>query len=278
MQAAYALPMPMPSMPQATIALMTVAFVGGCGGGGGSSPPPPPPPPPTASPGGIWVGTDLTAGEPVLGLVAETGDLFFSSEAITSGGVYYVGRFTTQGQAINADVDAILPPLSIYPDRATSGTGTLGGQIVERTSITGGVTINTDPATSIAGGRTFADSLSLTFSSQYNRPSSLAIVAGNFGPGSLALTISGDGVLFAQDSMSGCTLNGAVATIDPNYNMYAVTLTTSGCAAEFGTPDGAQLTGLATLDDSQSPENLVIGAADTVSTPKSALMFTVSRT
>jgi hypothetical protein len=278
--------MPLPAMPQAAIrvaglcrraALLTLALVGGCGGGGGSSPPPPPPPPPNASPGGIWIGTDITAGEPVLGLVAETGDLFFSSEGITSGGVYYVGRFITQGNAINADVDAILPPGSIYPDRATSGTGALGGQILERTSITGGVTINTDPATSIAGGRTFSDSLSLTFSSQYNRPSSLATIAGNYGPGSLALTISSDGVLFAQDSNSGCTLNGTVATIDPNYNMYAVTLTTSSCAAEFGTPDGAQLTGLASLDNSQSPEYLIIGAADALSATRSALMITINR-
>jgi len=49
---------------------MALALLGGCGGGGGGSPPPPPPPPPppaNASPGGIWVGRDATAGESALG-------------------------------------------------------------------------------------------------------------------------------------------------------------------------------------------------------------------
>jgi len=265
------------STPTRPATLLALALLAGCGGGGGSSPPPPPPPPPNASPGGIWVGTDVTAGEPVLGLAAENGDLFFSSEGLTSGGVYYVGRFTTQGNAINADVVAILPPLSIYPDRATSGTGSLGGRIVERTSIAGAVVINTDPATSIAGGQTFSDSLALTFSSQYNRASSLATIAGDYGGGSLALSISSAGTLLAQDSNSGCTLTGTVATIDLNYDMYAVSLAAMGCAGEFGVPDGSELTGLATLNDSQSPEYLVIGAADTLSATRSALMITINR-
>jgi len=117
----------------------------------------------------------------------------------------------------------------------------------------------------------------VTFSSQYNRASSLATIAGNYGPGSLALTISSDGVLSAQDSGTGCTINGNVTTIDTNYNMHSVTLTTMNCAAEFNVPDGAQLKGRATLNNSQSPEYLVIGAADTTSATRSAMMFSVNR-
>lgn len=191
-------------------------------------------------------------------------------------GVYYVGQFTVDKNTINADIDAIAMQNSHYPDGATWGTGTLGGQIVERTAIDGGVMINTDPAPP-AEGHAYSNSLSLTFSSQYNRASSLATIAGSYGPSSLALTISADGVLSAQDAGTGCVINGTVATIDPRFNMYAVTLSTMNCAAEFGVPDGAQLKGLATLNNSQSPDYVMIGAADTVSATKSALTITMNR-
>jgi hypothetical protein len=229
-----------------------------------------------ASAGGIWVGTDSSTTFPVVALVAETGELFFSDVGPTSNGVYYVGQFTSNGNAINASVDAITAPFSIYPDRGTTGTGDLGGTIIERTSLDGGSMISTGPG-AIGGGKAWDTTFSATFSSQYNRASSLATIAGNYGPGSLALTISSDGVLSARDSGTGCTMDGNVATIDPNYNMYAVTLSTMNCAAELNVPDGAQLKGLATLNDSQSPEYLVIGAADTTSATWSAMMFTINR-
>ncbi|HVO47913.1 MAG TPA: hypothetical protein VMT29_16435 [Steroidobacteraceae bacterium] len=256
--------------------LGVLIVLGGCGGGGDSAIPPPPPA--NASPGGVWTGVDAISATPVLGLVAETGDLFFSAEGPTTQGVYYVGKFVTDGNAINANVDAVTAPFSIYPDRATSGTGTLGGQIAARMSITGSVSINTDAATSIVGGQDFSTPVSVTFSNQYNRPSSLATIAGNYGPGSLALSISGSGVLSARDAGTGCVISGTVGTIDTNYNMYAVSLTTVGCATEFNVPDGAQLKGLATLNDSQSPEYVIIGAADTIGPTKSALMITMNRT
>lgn len=89
--------------------------------------------------------------------------------------------------------------------------------------------------------------------------------------------MSSDGVLSAQDSGTGCTMNGNVATIDTNFNMCAVTLSTLNCAAEFNVPDGAQLKGLATLNNSQSPEYLLIGAADTTSATWSAMMIAMNR-
>jgi len=247
----------------------------GCGGGGSSSLPPPPPTP-NASPGGIWVGSDPISIMPVLGLVAESGELFFRSQGPTTAGVYFVGQFKTEGNAINANVDAITLPFSIYPDRGTTGTGAIGGHIVERTSIDGGVSITTDP-TAIGGGRTWANALTLTFSPQYNRASSLATIAGTYGPGSLSLSISSNGALFAQDANTGCVINGTVSTIDTRFNMYAVTLSTMNCATEFGVPDGAQLHGLATLDNAQSPEYVLIGVSDTVSAKKSATMIAANR-
>ena len=259
------------------LSVPAVCGLAACGGGGGSSAPPPPPAV-NASPGGVWVGSDpISVVVPWLGLVAENGELFFSAGGPINGSVYYVGQFITDGNAINANVAAIAAPSSHYPDGATLGTGTLGGQIVARASINGSVTISTDPSGSSVGGHTFANSFSVKFSDQYNRPSSLDTIAGNYGPSSLALTISSNGVLFAQDAGTGCVINGTVATIDTRFNMYAVTLSTMKCATEFGVPDGAPLKGLATLNNSQNPEYVIIAAADTVSATKSAMTISISR-
>jgi hypothetical protein len=116
----------------------------------------------------------------------------------------------------------------------------------------------------------------VTFSGQYNRASSLDTIAGNYGPSSLALTISSNGALIAQDA-GRCVINGTVATIDTRFNMYAVTLSTMNCATEFGVPDGAQLKGLATLNNSQDPEYVVIAVSDTVSATKSAMTISMNR-
>jgi hypothetical protein len=59
--------------------------------------------------------------------------------------------------------------------------------------------------------------------------------------------------------------------------MHAANLTTTNWAAELGVPDGAQLKGLATLDDSQVPEYVIIRAADTVSATKSAVIIAANR-
>ena len=68
-----------------------------------------------------------------------------------------------------------------------------------------------------------------------------------------------------------------ITTIDTRFNMYALTLSTMNCAAEFGVPDGAQLNGLATLNNSQAPEYVIIRAADMVSATKSAMTITMNR-
>ena len=59
--------------------------------------------------------------------------------------------------------------------------------------------------------------------------------------------------------------------------MYSIALSTMNCLAEFNVPDGAQLKGLATLNNSQSPEYVLIGAADTLSATKSAMTIAMNR-
>jgi hypothetical protein len=241
----------------------------GCGGGGDAGIAPPPPVV-NQSPGGVWNGTAANFGDKVYGLVSEAGTFFLT----TDDGAMYVGTLMTQANLTNGDMVAVQPPNGIFPDRATSGTGTVGGTIVERVSINGDLVVNTDPATSIVGGQTFSSSLSLTFDAQYSRASSLATLAGNFsfGAGGM-LNISSAGLVSGQDT-SGCTVNGIVSTIDPKYNMYDTNLTFSACA---GIPDGVELAGLATLDDSQSPELLVLGVSNVASPTRFAILMRQAR-
>ena len=66
--------------------------------------------------------------------------------------------------------------------------------------------------------------------------------------------------------------------IDKNFNMYAASLEFTGCAARLSAPDGDLLTGLATIDDSTSPETLIIGVADVAGTNNIALYLSLNRT
>jgi len=59
--------------------------------------------------------------------------------------------------------------------------------------------------------------------------------------GPLALTIPGDGALFAQVAITGCPINGTASTIDACFKIYSVSLATLNCASEIGVPDGATL-------------------------------------
>jgi hypothetical protein len=259
-----------------SVLIAAVLVLGGCGGGNGGGGAPSVTPVTNASPGGIWNGTDPNDGWQVYGLVSETGAFFLiaGGSNLIGDGVTYVGTFVTQENAIDGDMAAIRQPGYYYPDRAISGTGTIGGSIVERMSVSGAVDVNTDPATSTVGGSTFTSQLSLTFSPVYNRPSALATVAGNFALGTSVLSVSNDGAVFALDP-GGCVINGTVSIVDARYNMYDASLTFTGCA---GIANGATLTGLATLDNSVSPEQLVLGLSNVAGATKVAILMRLGRT
>jgi len=226
-----------------------VLAVAGCGGTGSS--PPPRPPHINVSAGGIWRGTDqYGAGSAVLG---------------------FVGTITVDGTSASGQTDAIKFPGYRYPDGATFATGSFGGTVVERVSFDGVAVVQTASA---RAGTTFTSAFTLRFDQRYKRASSLTTIAGIYGSGTLSLTINDSGVLFAQDATSGCMINGAIATIDTQFNMYDATATFSNCP---GLVTGATLTGLATLDNTVSPEQLLIGLSDVISAAKVANWMVVER-
>ena len=249
-----------------------VLAVAGCGGTGSS--PPPRPPHINVSAGGIWRGTDqYGAGSAVLGFVAETGNFYFmeGTTYFTGDGEVYVGTITVDGTSASGQTDAIKFPGYRYPDGATFATGSFGGTVVERVSFDGVAVVQTASA---RAGTTFTSTFTLKFDQRYKRASSLTTIAGIYGSGTLSLTINDSGVLFAQDATSGCMINGAIATIDTQFNMYDATATFSNCP---GLVTGATLTGLATLDNTVSPEQLLIGLSDVISAAKVANWMVVER-
>jgi hypothetical protein len=104
-------------------------------------------------------------------------------------------------------------------------------------------------------------------SSAYNRPSSAASVAGNWTtPSGDIIAVDSRGGISETDASGGCTVKGQIATANPAYNIYYLTLHYSGCTgvpadlAAFTTNsaglNGATVTGLATIDNSVTPNQL----------------------
>lgn len=112
----------------------------------------------------------------------------------------------------------------------------------------------------------------------YERDSSLATVAGNYDDGSgSVLNISGDGTVFEQDPSSGCVISGLVSIIDAAYNMYDIALEFSNCVGEFAFVNGSSFTGMAALDNTSTPEGLIIAVTGDVSGDTASLIFIEER-
>lgn len=242
-----------------------------CGGGGGgsSNTPPPPPPPVNASAGGIWEGTTSDGAE-IFGLVTETGEFHF----LQDDGVQYFGTVTTSQNAVTANFTGVTEFGTAFPDGSTSGTGTLTGTVQARVSLSGTSNFRTSL------GNTNVSTVPLTYNAIYDRDSSLATIAGNFTETTTAdvVSINANGVAFMQDPLSGCVINGTVSIIDGRFNAYRVQYTYSSCQGQYAVLNGATFRGLAALNNTVVPEQLVVGATGTVGTTGVSAIFIFART
>ncbi len=159
-------------------------------------------------------------------------------------------------------------------DGTTHGTGTLAGTVQQRASITGTTQTRTD------GGISSNGTVSLTFNPLYNRPSALATIAGNFREptsGSI-VSISSNGTEFSQDAATGCVLNGTVSIINATFNAYRVQWSYSSCRGTSASLNGTTFRGLATLDNTSAPEELVLGAVARSGAATLAIVWDLIRT
>lgn len=238
----------------AAIAAISLSACGGGGGGGGGevTGPQPQQPVQNASPGGIWFGT-LSTGEEILGLVTETGEFhFITTDSFTQ----YFGTVSTVGNNATGQFTGYTAVGWVFEDGSTRGTGTITGTLQARSTFNANTTFRTSAGSTVSG------SVALTYDTLYERDSSLAAIAGNFRDVTTGaiVSINANGQAFAQNPSTGCVLNGTVSIIDSRYNAYRVEYTYSNCQGQNAILNGITLRGLATLDNTVSPELLIVGA------------------
>jgi hypothetical protein len=231
--------------------------VSGCGGGElpipEFEPPesPEPPAPEASSPGGVWQGTS-SLGFGIVGLVSESGQFHF----IQGDGAQLVGRLTTSGDELSANFVGYVPFGEKFDDGSTTGVGSLSGNLDERSLISADINFTT------SRGAASQSTIALSYDPIYERDSSLESVAGNYldTERNVVINVNNDGELFSQDPRSQCITNGTVSVIDPAFNLYRVEYTFSNCKRHHQEVlNGMVAEGLATLDDTQSPEAVIMG-------------------
>ncbi len=233
--------------------LIAATALSACGGGSLGAGMGPSGVPPTGSPGGIWQGTDPYTGDPLLGIVTETGQFTFIR---TTDGAQYFGGLTAAGTALSGSFTGVLPVGETFQDGSTYGSGTISGTFAARQSISASISFTTAINTNLG-----SNPLPLTFNALYDVGSSLAAIAGNYlsSAGSSVLNVNATGAIFSQDAATGCAINGQVGLIDPAYDAYQVNLAFANCTGSFAALNGATATGLAVLDTTATPNVLYVG-------------------
>lgn len=205
--------------------------------------------------GGIWTAASVPAGKTGYMISDEGGLAFFraadSTCTDTYDTVFFLGN--TPGGFIGGSLSQMLPI-------SCGGVGDNGFYLFfDSTALTlSAQDYNTSVTT---------DFNLIAQSVAYNQPSSAASVAGNWTtPGGDVIAVDGSGAMAATDTLSGCTVTGQIASANPAYNIYYLTLHYSGCTAvpadlaPFTTDsaglNGAVVTGLATIDNSVTPNQL----------------------
>jgi hypothetical protein len=209
------------------------------------------------------------SGLQVTGLIDESGEFHF----LRSDNVQYVGTAVVSGSSASASLEGFTPPGYAWPDGSTHGSGSVSGSLQQRVSMNLSTSFTTD------AGNTQNGTLNLTYNTLYNRASSLATISGNFTntQNGVVVTVGSDGSLFSQDPSSGCVLNGSVTMINASYNAYKVQWTYANCTGQSAVLNGLPFSGLATLDNTVSPERAIVGVTAKSGNAKAALVYVLNR-
>ena len=238
----------------AVIAALTIAACGGGGADGGDNGSDAPTPQPVnQSVGGIWEGTD-SDGDTIVGLVTEDGVFHF----IDPFGQGFGTASVSNGDQVSANYTYVADLGTTFSDGTTSASCTITGTIAERQSLM------VDSECTSTQGNVHQTSVTMVYNSIYDRDASLATIAGQYNDLGTVLNIDSAGVLFEQDASSGCILNGQVSVVNPSFNAYEVEFLVEACGAENEELNGTTWSGIATLDNTVSPEELIFGVVGDV--------------
>jgi hypothetical protein len=218
----------------------SVLFLIACSSGGGSDDPI------ENESGGIWRGTVAVADDSsyeAIGFISEAGELRF----LRNDGEQTVGTIQTNGsvgnKAFSGSIKSYAPIGEVYALNGQASISlSVSGFIAPKSSFSGDVTYN-----GIA-----SSTVSFNYDDIYERDSSLAAISGIYslsdGQGiTETYTITSDGSITGSDT-TGCVSNGAIQVLDPDFNMYRISLVVSNCGIVNGSYSGLA----ALLDDGGS--------------------------
>ena len=198
-------------------------------------------------PAGTWRGADA-AGRDVLLLISVGGTFQFVDGAHNQGSGYLAPE-----TRVASHFDMVTPIDQPFADGSTLANCNFNGTSVERVSMDLRLSCKT------RGGMEFSETLALEFDPVYDRDSSLETVSGNYRTrADNVLSIAADGQLFLQDATTGCVVNGRISVITLASNLYNVALQYDNCTGPNERLNGSAFDGFAQLDDTESPEVLII--------------------
>jgi hypothetical protein len=89
--------------------------------------------------------------------------------------------------------------------------------------------------------------------------------------------VDANGSVFSQDPATGCVVNGTVSIIDSRYNAYRVQFTYANCTGQAVVLNGLQFNGLATLDNTQTPEQAIVAVTAKSGNAEYAVVLQLNR-
>jgi hypothetical protein len=205
---------------------------------------------------GLWTGTDSVTLLTVTGIVDGTGKAVF----IRADGLEFSGTLQVSGSNVAGEVDGYASYGSTFSDGSTFGVGTLSGNVTASETLDLALDFNTSAGTNIA------PTWNLSFLTLSTSGATLDKISGTYTDAvtGAAVSISTDGVLFAQSASNGwtgCVINGTVTVPDANYDVYDVTYTYSNCGGDWATLNGVSFSGVALLNSNSSPNQIIMGTS-----------------
>ena len=222
----------------------------------------------TQSAAGVWLGTDATSGLDITGIIAASGDATF----IRADGVQFDGDVQLSGSTLAAAVSGYTNFNGTFTDGSTYGLGTVNATVAPQSTLDGSLSFTTH------GGSAISGSWQLAYASYATSGASLTAVAATYTDtvSGASLTINSSGALTGSNPGNNCVLNGTLSAPSSSYNVYQVSYTLGNCAGTSAVLDGVKFTGLATLNNSISPHQLIIAVAGASSTSKYAIVSTLN--
>jgi hypothetical protein len=258
----------MKSIRSTTIALLVGASLSACGGGGSSGSssnnagnnytPPPPPTQPTL--GGLWEGQYAASNGVVDSVYMTTDDAGNWAGQIvdpsTGCEILAAGTF-----AATAQVSGPTAPVGVASNQGYAGSNLFGpAQCAVSTlnvSFTGTLVQQSTLQITLTDSNGDLIPLNLSFDSLYLQPSSLATVTGNWATSDgTTVSITSQGVMSAQDVVTGCVLNGNVSVPNSAVNSYFAQWTFSNCAPQYAGADGVTIKGIGFFNATGGPNGV----------------------